>query len=272
VNTTNPILGDVKVRKAISLALDRQRMINTGVWGKSVPANATGLPVGPFVDWIDKSVVDSGSSWIGMDPDKSKAMLDEAGYKLGADGIRVSPDGKPLSFTIMVTQGWDDWVSACQTIAENLKDVGIDVQVKQVAESAWTNATFAGQFDMSLASARVTATPFEFYQSNMTVATVKPIDTPAPSNQQRYGDPKADELLGKFAASADPAEQKAIMVELEKMFAEAAPLIPLYEQPDWGLYNTRRITGFPTADNPYAPLNTRSQNTTYLVFPQLAYR
>lgn len=272
VNTTNPILGDVKVRKAISLGLDRQRMINTGVWGKSVPANATGLPAGPFADWLDKAVVDAGASWIGTDPEKAKAMLDEAGYKMGPNGIRVSPDGKPLSFSIVVTSGWDDWVSACQTISENLKDIGIDVQVRTVAETAWTNSTFTGEFDMSLTSARVTATPFEFYQSNMTVASAKPIGTPSPFNQQRYSDPKADELLAAFASSADPAEQKSIIAELQAMFSEAAPLIPLYEQPDWGLYNTRRITGFPTEADPYAPLNTRQPNTTFLIFPHLAYR
>ena len=87
-NTTVGALGDVTVRKAMSMALDRQRMINTGVWGKSVAANATGLPVGPFEDWLDPKVIDAGKAWVSMDPDAANKLLDDAGYKKGPDGIR----------------------------------------------------------------------------------------------------------------------------------------------------------------------------------------
>ena len=271
-NTTNPVLGDVHVRKAMSLVLDRQRMINTGVWGKSVPANATGLPVGPFQAWIDQSVVDAGSSWIGTDVDKANAMLDEAGYKKGSDGVRTDKDGKPMAFDIIVPSGWNDWVSASQIVAENLNDIGIKVQLRTITADSWTSSTYTGQFQLSLNNAQPTATPFEFYRNVMSTQTVKPVGTASPFNQQRYGDPAIDELLSQFAASPDQDQQKKIIAEIEAKFSEQAPVIPLYEQPDWGLYNTKRFTGFPMADNPYAPLNLRAANTPLLVFPHLEPR
>jgi len=271
-NTTNPVLGDVNVRKAMSLVLDRQRMINTGVWGKSVPANATGLPVGPFQAWIDQSVVDAGSSWIGTDVDKANAMLDEAGYKKGSDGVRTDKDGKPLAFDIIVPSGWNDWVSASQIVAENLNDIGIKVQLRTTTADSWTSSTYTGQFQLSLNNAQPTATPFEFYRNVMSTQTVKPVGTASPFNQQRYGDPAIDELLSQFAANPDQDQQKKIVAEIEAKFSEQAPVIPLYEQPDWGLYNTNRFTGFPMADNPYAPLNLRAANTPLLVFPHLEHR
>jgi len=56
------------------------------------------------------------------------------------------------------------------------------------------------------------------------------------------------------------------------MFSAAAPAIPLYEQPDWGLYNTRRFTGFPNEQNPYAPLSLQMTNGPLLVWPHLERR
>ncbi|MGV3574094.1 MAG: ABC transporter substrate-binding protein [Devosia sp.] len=271
-NTTDGALGDTTVRKAMSLALDRQRMINTGVWGKSVPGNATGLPEGPFKDWIDPAVVEAGASWVNIDPDAANKLLDDAGYVRGADGIRVDKDGQPMAYDIIVPSGWNDWVSASQIVAENLADIGMDVTLRTTTADSWTNSTFTGQFDLSLGTAQRTATPFEFYRNNMATSSVQPVGTASPNNQQRYGDPAVDELLAKFAASTDAAEQKSIIAQLEGMFNEAAPAIPLYEQPDWGLYNTTRFTGFPNAENAYAPLSLQMTNGPLLVWPKLERR
>ncbi len=271
-NTTDGALGDTTVRKAMSLALDRQRMINTGVWGKSVPGNATGLPEGPFKDWIDPAVVEAGASWVNIDPDAANKLLDDAGYTRGADGIRVDKDGQPMAYDIIVPSGWNDWVSASQIVAENLADIGMDVTLRTTTADSWTNSTFTGQFDLSLGTAQRTATPFEFYRNNMATSSVQPVGTASPNNQQRYGDPAVDELLAKFAASTDAAEQKTIIAQLEGMFNEAAPAIPLYEQPDWGLYNTTRFTGFPNAENAYAPLSLQMTNGPLLVWPKLERR
>lgn len=271
-NTTEGALGDTTVRKAMSLALDRQRMINTGVWGKSVPGNATGLPEGPFKDWIDPAVVEAGSSWVNIDPDAANKLLDDAGYTRGGDGIRVDKDGQPMAYDIIVPSGWNDWVSASQIVAENLADIGMDVTLRTTTADSWTNSTFTGQFDLSLGTAQRTATPFEFYRNNMATSSVQPVGTASPNNQQRYGDPAVDELLAKFAASTDATEQKAIIAQLEGMFNEAAPTIPLYEQPDWGLYNTNRFTGFPNAENAYAPLSLQMTNGPLLVWPKLERR
>ncbi|WIY53871.1 ABC transporter substrate-binding protein [Devosia sp. YIM 151766] len=269
-NTTLGALADVNVRKAMSMALDRQRMINTGVWGKSVPANATGLPLGPYQSWVDQSVVDNGT-WLDLNIEASNALLDEAGYPLGSDGVRVDAEGKPLAFDIIVPNGWNDWVSASQIVSENLQEIGLKVTLRTPTSDSWTNSTFTGQFELSLASVKATATPFDFYKNNITTRSVAPVGTASAINQQRYGDPVADELIEAFAASTDEATQKEKLVELQALFSEAAPLIPLYEQPDWGLYNTRRISGFPNEANPYAPLTLQMNNTPLLVWPHLTY-
>ena len=54
-----------------------------------------------------------------------------------------------------------------------------------------------------------------------------------------------------FAATSDPAEQKAIAAEMQKLFAANAPAIPLFPGPAWYEYNSTRFTNFPNAENPY---------------------
>lgn len=269
-NTTLGALGDVNVRKAMSMALDRQRMINTGVWGKSVPANATGLPLGPYQAWIDQSVVDGGD-WVDINVDAANALLDASGYPMGSDGTRVDAQGQPLSYDITVPNGFNDWVSTSQIVSENLKDIGINVTLRTPTVDSWTTSSFTGQFELTLSNVRGAATPFDFYKNNMTTGSVVPVGTASPINQQRFADPAADALIEEFAASTDDGVQKTAMAKLEALFSQTAPLIPLYEQPDWGLFNTRRITGFPSESNPYAPLNLGMNNAPLLVWPHLTY-
>ena len=52
-------------------------------------------------------------------------------------------------------------------------------------------------------------------------------------------------------SAADPAEQRRLASVLQRLFAREAPAIPLYPNPSWAEFNTKRITGFPTAANPY---------------------
>jgi len=89
---------------------------------------------------------------------------------------------------------------------------------------------------------------------------------------QRFADKAADPLLDKFAASTDSGEQKTIAGQLAAIFSADAPTIPLYEQPDWGLYNTMRFTGFPSEKDPYAPLSPYLEPQSLLVLTRISPR
>ena len=71
-------------------------------------------------------------------------------------------------------------------------------------------------------------------------------------NWHRYGSAQADAALAAFEREPDPQEQRHLSDELQRIFVEEAPAIPLYPNPSWAEYNTSRFQGFPSADHPYA--------------------
>ena len=137
-------------------------------------------------------------------------------------------------------------------MAQNLKEVGIEATVKTYDFSAWFERVQNGNFDMSIGWATGGPTPLNFYRGIMSSTSKKPIGEASGENWHRFSSPDADKLLDDFAATSDPAEQKTIAGQLQMVYAQNAPAIPLFPGPNWYEYNTTRFEGFPNADNPYA--------------------
>src|SRR5271169_1408852 len=98
-NLTNPLLSNVKVRQAMSYAINRSQVSSIGESGYEPPANQTGIVTPTFSSSLDNSAL---SGWgNGYDPAKAKALLASAGYHLGSDGIMTNAAGQKLSFTVI---------------------------------------------------------------------------------------------------------------------------------------------------------------------------
>jgi peptide/nickel transport system substrate-binding protein len=250
-NTAHRPFGDVAVRKALSMAIDREKLVQVAMYGYTRPADATGLS-DAFASWRDPA--SEQRNWMRHDLAAANALLDGAGYARGEDGVRRAPGGAPLHFDLQVVAGWSDWVRAGQVIARALKEIGVEVRLRLYDMSAWIDHVQRGDFDLAIAWSGEGSTPYKFYRWLMATETVTPLGTLAPSNWHRFGDPRADELLHAFERTDDRQEQRRIMREVEGRFADLAPAIPLFPSPQWGAYRTRRFEGFPSAAAPYAKL------------------
>jgi peptide/nickel transport system substrate-binding protein len=250
-NTARKPFGDVVLRKALSMGVDRAKLVQVAMYGYTRPADATGLS-DAFASWRDPE--SAARDWVRYDPAAANALLDGAGYARGEDGIRRSPGGAPLGFDIQVVAGWSDWVRAGQVIARDLREIGVLAKLRLYDMSAWIDHLQRGDFELAIAWSGEGSTPYKFYRWLMATDTVTPLGTLAPSNWHRFGDPKSDELLHAFERTDDRAEQRRLMREVERRFADLAPAIPLFPSPQWGAYRTRRFEGFPSAATPYAKL------------------
>ncbi len=266
LNCTKKPFDDPNVRKAISMALDRKQMIRVALNGYTQLANATGLTEYAHKGWISQEAVNAGKSWMTRDVKRANEMLDKAGLKRGPDGIRTAPDGSPMRYESIVPTGWTDWIADHQVIANNLQEIGIKTAIRTLSADTWTDKVYKGEFDITIGWSDQGPTPFNPYRGFMSSSTYKPVGTISPDNWQRYKNADADRLLDQFASTADTNEQRRISDQLQMIFVREAPVLPLYGQPDWGAYCTKRFTGFPSASNPYAPSSpTPAYPTTLIV-------
>ncbi|MDF2760087.1 MAG: extracellular solute-binding protein family 5 [Thermomicrobiales bacterium] len=250
-NTTRAPFDDPNVRKALSMAIDRNQIVTVAMFDYTHPSDATGL--GDDADsWRSEEAVAAGT-WTTRDVAKANELLDAAGLTREGD-TRVLPDGTPMSYDLNVVSGWSDWVATCQIMAQNLEEVGITAAVKTYDFAAFYDILQKGDFDLSIWSGQVGPTPYTYYRNSMSSLMVVPVGELASQNFHRYSNSDADALLEQFASSGDSVEQHEIVDQLQMIYVENAPLIPLFPGPTWGEYNTMRFIDFPTAENPYVIL------------------
>ena len=137
-NCGKPQFSDKRVRKALYMAMDRKTLIDKLYYG--VPKRT--LSYLPPDHWAYNSALKDP----GYDPAKAAAMLDEAGWKVGSDGVREK-DGVKLSFTISTTAGNKSRERSQQFLQQNLKAVNVDMQINNMPASVvW------GEYTVQVAS------------------------------------------------------------------------------------------------------------------------
>lgn len=263
VNNTRAPLSDVRVRKALSMAIDRERITKVAVHGYTKPVGPDGFSRA-YDKWRKPDALPD-KTWVNHDPAKANALLDEAGLTKGPDGIRQTPDGKRLSFEINVVAGWSDWISAVQLMVRGFQSVGVEAKMKTLGFSAWFDALQRGNYDLSMGWAEEGPTPYMYYRFVMSGAALKPEGEAAAMNWGRFQNAEVDQLLSSFEATRDRAEQQKLAERLQALYSEHAPIIPLHPSPSWGICNTTRFEGFPSEENPYARLSPFSSPEYLLV-------
>lgn len=249
VNQRRAPFDDLELRKALSLAIDRQVLSDTAMQGYTPPAHPTGLVLPAFESAMDPQYQDAKFE---HDPARANQLLDDAGYQRGPDGIRTSPDGKKLSFDLVIPSGYVDWVAMSKLLQEQLKEVGIEIKPQGVATQNWAENRNNGKFDVTIAAAAGGTAPYFLYRSMLSSEFKAADDKPVTSNYSRWYDKETDELFAEYESSDDPARQQTAIAGLQKIMVEELPLIPLLQSPNWFQYRTANFDGWPTEQDPYA--------------------
>jgi peptide/nickel transport system substrate-binding protein len=208
-----PPFADVRVRRALISALDRQRYATSILDGLAPVADGPIQPVSwAYTDRITRYP---------FDPDKARALLDEAGWKRGADGIRVR-DGKRLAFTLITQAGFAIRESVAQAIERQLRDVGVDVTVELHDGTALSAIWFEGRFDAMLHWWQMPSDPelTTFFAADRT--------PPAGRNINYLHDEELTRLLYASDRTVDRARRKALLERAQAIISEQVPEIPLY--------------------------------------------
>lgn len=214
------------------------------------------LPFGTESKYFVKEDADKFGST--FDTEKAKAILSEAGYSWDADGKLLDKKGAPVrSFTIECPQGWTDWEDAIKVIVESFREIGLTAEEKFVDYSAWDKDLRLGEFDLAMKTQTAelsAASPWNRFEQVMGSLSSKPVGEDAFANQGRYKNDDADKLITAIPAMTNEKELAAAYRELNKIFMETVPVLPvLYRPTQYYQFSTKHWTNFPTEENPYAP-------------------
>ena len=112
-----------------------------------------------------------------------------------------------------------------------------------------------GEFSGAIAWAESGVNPFPMYEGLMASKNIKPVGEHAGTNWHRFGLSEVDSLVSIFEVTSDDSMKNKLIYRMQELFIKSAPAIPLFADPTWGVYSTKRFKNFPSADNPYAQIS-----------------
>jgi len=208
MRTDKPPFNDARVRRAMSLAIDRKGIIDAvaegvGVLNPAVPA--------ALRDWsIPADQLGEGAQYFKHDPAQAKKLLAEAGH---AKGFQATMD-----FT---TYGSVPLVDAAQLVLKYLKDVGIDVKLNTKEYGAYISSTFYGKYESMALGPQ---TPF-LEPDNFLYGQYYPGET---KNHGHINDPVVADMLIRQRRTMDPAKRREVVYEIQRHLAKQQYYVQLW--------------------------------------------
>jgi hypothetical protein len=207
INHRRKALADVRVRRAIAAAIDRQAVLKAGQLGHGTPIGSHYTPDAP--GYVDLTTVNP------YDPARAKALLKEAGVPLPLSLVMTVPP------TPYARQG-------AQVVMAQLAKVGIVVRLQQVEWAQWLQGTYRNHdYDLSI------------------VSHVEPLDLgnfARPDYYWGYRSPKFDALYRQLVSTVKEDERLKRLAEVQRLLADDCVLAWLY-QPHWVSVSRASITG-----------------------------
>ena len=204
---------DVRVRRAITHAIDRQFVIAKANYGLS--KIATG-PISSDIAWA----YNPDTRQYPYNVATANQLLDEAGLKKDDNGIRFKA-------AILVTRTIEAHLKCAQIIAEQLKQVGIDAQVQALDNATSLESVYTKRdYDMYVESLTTGPDPAMGMQRQYISSNIRPVPY---TNGIGYRNPKVDDLLTKAAGEPDRKQRAVLYKEVSAMLCEDAALVWLYE-------------------------------------------
>lgn len=226
----HPILGDLRVRQAIAHAINYE-LITTEINAGTSPA------VTPFeYGWYQcdqERVYD-------YDVDAAKALLEEAGWVEGSDGIRVAQgaeyaeDGTSLTLQLNGYTNFQPLVRLEEGLVEMFREVGIEATIQNddfsIIFGSYGDGSprKLGNYDMLIYDSSLSIEPHASLASQFLSTEIPSADHPAGANHSRWVNPEVDALIEQAGSTVDLAVRKEAYCALGELIATELPRIHIF--------------------------------------------
>lgn len=212
-NNANPLFQSKRVRQALTMAIDRQEIIDNLLYGFGKPCTG---PIPPILEWAYNSRVKP----FAFDPQKAKQMLAEEGWKDRDGDGWLDKDGTPFEFTVKTNMDNQVRVDALTMIQDDLKEIGVKVTPRLLEWTVYVNDVFGGNFEACIAgwSARLSPDPTAVFHSKSTDQF----------NFVSYANPRVDQLIESGRVEFDRDKAQKIWYEFQELIYSDQPYTFLF--------------------------------------------
>lgn len=246
-NTTKKPLNDKVFRRALATAININQIVTADYGNIVAKADPTGL-LPTWGRWIDRA--QSKRLGFSYSTARAKALLAGAGYRdTNGDGFVENKDGSPINLRIIVPNGWSDWMTAIQIIANSTKNAGIRLTPAYPDFNGLVDERNSGKFDLVINNEKQLGnTPYTYYDylfhlpiaEQQTFANFARFTAAGPK-------PWALTLALNKVPTSNVAKAKKLHSQIQKFILEELPAIPLWYNGLWAQYNTSVWTNFSSA-------------------------
>lgn len=241
------------LRKAISLAIDRPTLSRLAEYGYAPTVDALGIDrIWP--GWVGKSVAAESNALASYNPARARVLLRAAGFDYRGTTL-FDPRGNPVVMRASVIGSWSDWYADWQVITEDLRWIGITVDLTILPDFGtwWSKAMATKSATILWDSASDAASPYGYFAEHLDASSFVPSGHSAvrTGDWEHFKSAEATRLLTRFRLTANVRAQHRIAAQIERVWLNAMPFVPLFGSPTWSTYSTRYFVGFPSATNDY---------------------
>jgi peptide/nickel transport system substrate-binding protein len=230
INVTKDPFTDIRVRQAAALAINQQEILQNVFSGYGAVADSF------LISALPESQIDPALA-ISFNPDKANALLDEAGWVKGADGIREK-DGQKLTVQLW-TQNDSVFRRLTEVVQAELKAVGFDPVITTFDSSTIRDQYKTGEHQLAVRS--------YFWNNADIVDWFFGGDRMGYPNVSMFNDPKAEELRAKAMTGSKTQEERiANFKAYHEYVTSQFPYAPIYQPPQNMAYNADRLEMPPT--------------------------
>jgi peptide/nickel transport system substrate-binding protein len=234
----HPALKDPRVRQALHYAIDKQKLVDEVQNGLAKPADGSIVPP-MYKDFFWQA---SGDEKVTFDVAKANKILDDAGYKKGADGIRTMPDGsRKLQFRFSIHTDTPIEEKLAEYLTGWYKELGITLTTKRLDSSKFTEETgTTALFDIAISGWSVNPDPEEVLATHL--CSRRPTASgKGGGTESFYCDPQYEALYQQQLKELDRPKRAEIIKKMEERLYTDAPVIALYYPNDLEGYRKDRI-------------------------------
>ncbi len=225
----DPAFRDVRVRRAIAHAIDREQILAAKLGGRAVLA--TGLL--PPSHWAYEADV----ARYPYDPARAQALLDEAGFP-DPDG----PGGEPRMRLQYKTSADQFRLAVARILASQLAAVGIEVDVRAYEFGTFLADIKQGNFQLASMQTAAIGDP-DYYFAYFHSSRIPTAEHPHTTNRWRYSDARVDALTEAGRSTSERAQRLEIYREVQQILARDVPIVPLWHEDNIAVMNVD-VTGY----------------------------